>query len=1326
MAQSFDLTQLDSASFENMVNFLALKVLGSGNTGFAPGPDGGRDGYFKGEAPYPSIEEKWSGEWYIQSKFHKPSLSKNANSWLVSQVQKEIDLYIDTGTLRKIPDIWIIATNIDPSGVSETGSYDKIKKLIRKNLGPKIKFDIWGGSKILALLAEHPTVSEYYGHFLTPGHILTSLQRTLVDSSAQVEAIISHFIISNFSEQIYTKLEQAGSNSDTRPKIHDLFIDLPFSSVESGEGLIFETLISSAANAHRISVWNDFGTMWQAWARTPKRSRVTVIKGGPGQGKSTIGQYFAQIQRAALILADGPPVTPSVRAICRDLRDRAIQNNYWPAVPRIPITIELKDFAKWYGSQAEGDPVGVLTYLSMRIKSKIGEDVLIGTFKRALKQASWFITFDGLDEVPNDVKDNVANEIIEFTDELIPEIDADVLILCTTRPQGYSGQFERLDTATVILSSLPPATALSCAAAVVSFGRSSEESESSIAILENALASEQVRELMTTPLQSHIMAVLVRDGGCPPEKRWQLFENFYQVMKKREMLKGFGDPNVAKLLRDSDTLLRAIHSRLGISLHAQAENSSGAETTLAREDFKNLAVKTTKMLIVENVSGIVDALMEATTERLVFVNTPDDNQSVRFDIRQLQEFFAGEFIYTDVNLDELQNRIQIIGSDSHWREVMHFMLSALVVANRSIELIVAIEAVSNLDINTECQDLRILKHRMAAGAILTLRLLNEGVLEQDRRVRDQFLNALKPIFASLNSNILDILTSVNHPNSQAWLLGVMADALDELSEPEQIAAAVVLSRNLPISHPRTAKVKEKVFNSSTPYLTFLIEINTLANKFSFNNAEDQGLPITDWFLTGLLQLVVDWRTPSSNHDDIDLEKVFEALRGFSNRTTRLIHEFPSNIQPYLMAFILNNDPSIKEESLERPKRAGLACVPYRSAWADFRLPPLLNFDHNQPSSNPLFVTLDALIDFTLNKDHASYLRLIAKLLDSKISPDVLPPYMLALIPMNLTTSNYTDELQKHFTISPQEFESLIQNRIFRGTKIIERSKLYALADFDLAAWREAFGKLPDIALTLWFSHHAYVDQKDLTSTDEYTDEVRKLAIGSPAYFSKHVLAWGKLLSIYPDDRNQILASLKSVPYHAKSEVINGFTIYPFKINLPDEMDFLIPFAQAVVDMEKASSKSNARRFRQDSNRPLNAETLLQFGISISTLTSIFNNEALDLSHRRAALSIYLCHEFTNSQSIKPIPPEHIYEIFQSLLTDSPEWYILSGLVFCEKNVPAIDLAASKFIGGLLRRFRENYQISEVIQQVVVNWRERSSAPVNRHSALDPWLSYNAT
>jgi len=233
MADSYDLSKLGSDSFENIVNFLALKTLGLGSTSFGPGADGGRDGSFEGEAPYPSETERWKGVWYIQSKFHKPHLSKDPQKWLIGQVRQEIEAFDKEESDRIWPDNWIIATNIDPSGKPDTGSFDTIKNMVKKSPGgKKVNVHVWGGRKILDLLYLHDDVAKYFGHFLTPGHVLSALYADITESRASLKEIIRYFVVTQFSDNRFTKLDQAGSSSDVKPEVHDLFIDLPFISIE--------------------------------------------------------------------------------------------------------------------------------------------------------------------------------------------------------------------------------------------------------------------------------------------------------------------------------------------------------------------------------------------------------------------------------------------------------------------------------------------------------------------------------------------------------------------------------------------------------------------------------------------------------------------------------------------------------------------------------------------------------------------------------------------------------------------------------------------------------------------------------------------------------------------------------------------------------------------------------------------------------------------------------------------------------------------------------------------------------------------------------------
>jgi hypothetical protein len=135
------------------------------------------------------------------------------------------------------------------------------------------------------------------------------------------------------------------------------------------------------------------------------------------------------------------------------------------------------------------------------------------------------------------------------------------------------------------------------------------------------------------------MAVVVRGGYEPPDRRWKLFSHFYKTIKDRETNRDLPDTKVAALLRGNEHLLKRIHNRLGFVLQASAEVSSGAKTSLTRDEFKKLGSDTVKQMTEEAVEATVEVLMRATENRLVLLTTPDDGQHLRFDIRPLQEFF---------------------------------------------------------------------------------------------------------------------------------------------------------------------------------------------------------------------------------------------------------------------------------------------------------------------------------------------------------------------------------------------------------------------------------------------------------------------------------------------------------------------------------------------------------------------------------------------------------------------------------------------------------------------------------------------------------------
>ncbi|EGP4643728.1 hypothetical protein IZS91_003245 [Escherichia coli] len=1328
MADSYDLTQLDSHSFEHLVNFLALKVLGNGVTGFATGADGGRDGYLKGRAPYPTENDAWEGIWFLQSKFHKPHLSKDPQKWLVNEVKKEIKQF-ETGARSHRPNVWIIASNIEPSGVPETGAFDKIKEMVSK-LDPNINIDIWGGRRIIDFLVHHPEAAANYGHFLTPGHIITRLYQDLSKHDKNVKEIINHFISNQFHELSYTKLEQAGSGSDQRPKIYELFRDLPVTSYNKDSYMIMDSLVSASKNVQKNSTWNNFGHGWKEWSLNPVRARILLLKGGPGQGKSTVGQYFGQVQRAAYILSEnGPNVTQHLHEIATDLKVQATKEGYWPTVPRIPVFIELKDFANWYSSKSELDARNVVEYLCDKIRIKTSKVVTAEMMHEAFSLSTWFANFDGLDEVPNDLKDQVAEEIITFANELIPQLDADFLILCTTRPQGYSGQFENLYSATVTLTPLPPEIALACASSVVKFNRSEEEASEAIKILEYAMESEQVRELMTTPLQSHIMAVVVRDGGRPPEKRWELFNNFYNVMKKRESQKNFPDIRISALLRDRDQLLKSIHDRLGVCLHTKSENSKGAEATFEKSEFYHLATQTAVMQIDGDTDDVVDTLMEATTERLVFVNTPESSESVRFDIRQLQEFFAAEFIYSAVASTELRRRLEVICGDPHWREVVHFLLSALAHNKILNELSIAVQIIQQLDDDSENHRIKAFKKRMGTGSLLTLRLVEEGVLEQDKRIRYQFNNTLPPLWNNLDQEVLSRITKIKKEQSRSWLINNMVETFIDFDYSEHITLGYLLAMMLPSDHIRIEEVKQRLLCAPDYYFAAIFGIDNI-------DRYDQEYVGTceNWFIELICNLIMQ---PCKFKIKTQLQMINFLVKKI-NIINIINNEQNASLSQELVAILnllhakKNRDRHRKLKELKHNDRyCFVLIVNHDITWSCSEKDKDVMSVHisEEINSSPLNL-IKATIKYAQNKSVDNYRSILEHLRINDFNDDILPSELKALVPLSFDSIDISRQVEFLSKLNDSSLNEIISNGKLGDVEIVTAIDFAKIneAPFNESGWIQLCKDYPKLAMNLCSGqifNLAVINTAKSEYNKEFYAPIIKIAKEHTSIFASYPFAWGETFAAYPNDESEIREMLLSTPIQESQVRFNTFNNKTalIKINIEKEKNLLINFSRPLLQY-RIKKYYTPELHHIPSSEKSDENLLTQIGISNEFLISIFSSTHETEVLKSAAMICYLTQHFENkSAAISNFFSEKHDAIIIDLLKSNDQEMLIDSLYVFLYDAPIYDATLMEFLGYVSIITKEDYRSRITLQNIYQRWRERSFAPVQKHNVLESWLSY---
>jgi len=120
-----------------------------------------------------------------------------------------------------------------------------------------------------------------------------------------------------------------------------------------------------------------------------------VLEGAPGQGKSTIGQYICQVQRARLL--DRAEMLEKVPR----------EHNAGPL--RLPFRIDLRDLALWlarrdpFNIETNSEPLGWHKSLEAFLCAQIrhasgGAEFSVSDLQAVVSASSLLIVFDGLDE----------------------------------------------------------------------------------------------------------------------------------------------------------------------------------------------------------------------------------------------------------------------------------------------------------------------------------------------------------------------------------------------------------------------------------------------------------------------------------------------------------------------------------------------------------------------------------------------------------------------------------------------------------------------------------------------------------------------------------------------------------------------------------------------------------------------------------------------------------------------------------------------------------------------------------------------------------------
>lgn len=786
-AVDYDLTRLGEREFEHLSQALALRVLGAGVSVFGDGPDGGREASFEGRLCFPEPGEPWDGYGVVQAKFkRRPGGGGEDAEALLRAVAAELDAWADPESKRvkkgRVPQYVIFTSNVVLSPVPKSGGVDRVNALIAgraSRLGLK-GWQVWHHDQLCRLLDLHPEVRRTYAALITPSDVLARLEELLGGgTSANVGRRLAVHAAKELVAQQWVRLGQAGHPTNEKLALSDVGVDLPASTTwgdPSGEKLKVSGMVESLAGRG--------DTVFRP-SRAPMANPRVVLVGGPGQGKSTLGQLLCQVYRAALLAGRSEgSIGPDAAHVLRSVRSRLAQLDIpTPACRRWPLQVSLSA----YGDALAGGDVSLLRFLAEQVSRRTPDRVTASDLHAWLSGWPWLLVLDGLDEVAApSLRERMAQQLSDFLTDAA-DADADLMLVATTRPQGYAREFaffEHFD-----LEPLDPPTALRYArqlAAVRHAGDPDLEAQVTARLAEAARDPDTTR-LLRTPLQVTIMSILLERRARVPQDRHGLFDAYYATIYEREAAK----PGPLGLLLDQHRgNVNLLHERVGLLLQVRAERGGDAEAQLPRTDLHDLALQ---RLRDEGYAGdraerLAAQLVEAATNRLVLL-VPLATDAVGFEVRSLQEFMAARALVAGDGATVLE-RLRWLAPSAHWRNTW------LLAAGRAFTLHEHLRdpIVTLLD-DVDTSDLLAL--RVLPGARLAVDLLGDDVAVRAPRYRHYFAKRAMELLASppeaITLRLADVLKDAceAHPSTRLMVDNAIDRAL-AVGGPTSVAAVMVL------------------------------------------------------------------------------------------------------------------------------------------------------------------------------------------------------------------------------------------------------------------------------------------------------------------------------------------------------------------------------------------------------------------------------------------------------------------------------------------------------------------------------------------------------
>ncbi|MFE1319621.1 NACHT domain-containing protein [Kitasatospora phosalacinea] len=586
-------------------------------------PVGHRDGGRDAVLPQPGgksvvFQVKWTGD-----------PLRDPVGWLTRTVREEaanIRRLVEAGASE-----YHLLTSVAGTAVPGSGTIDRLDaELARYAAEFGIPVTAWWRSDLDAWLDGAPDAVKWSYPDMLTGHDLVRSVNAGGRSGPGLHELVRKAVATQWEEDSKVKFKQAELTSHD---LVDLFVDVEAVRLASpgALGTLNTADASDAPGAQDAPVQDELGGA-AAYLLTTRRP-FTLVRGAPGQGKSTLGQYLCQVHRAALL----------------DRRVPGLATLPERATARVPLRVDLRDYAAWLEG---GDPLdehvrsgpdtwhgpSLESFLAYLLRALSGGHLVdVPTVGEIVARFPVLLLLDGLDEVARaETRSTVVKHVNEFCARL-PCGAVPPQVVVTTRPNAAalaeptSALFE-----TVELNRLEQELRDDY---LQKWATARSVTDRDRRALERAFhqrsAEPHIAQLSSNPMQLTILLHLLhRRGVSVPTGRTELYTSYLETFLDREAEKSLP---VAR----HRAHLEEVTAFLGWRLQADAERR-GADGRITLRKLRS-AIHT-YLFESDRPDVHVDVLFTAVTDR-VWALTSKVQGTFEFDIQPLREYFAARFLY---------------------------------------------------------------------------------------------------------------------------------------------------------------------------------------------------------------------------------------------------------------------------------------------------------------------------------------------------------------------------------------------------------------------------------------------------------------------------------------------------------------------------------------------------------------------------------------------------------------------------------------------------------------------------------------------------------